>query len=426
MAPVVVRRRRLPSRAPQRVREPGRGPVGHDVPRRRTRAGTRSGDRGGAGGRDERAAGPPGAGHRRAPGLGHLRRPRLRTRRPVPSPLLDDLDVPRRDTRRHAPRIGHQPGRPLRGGPRCCSSPTVRARFATSTIDRREIGTRLHHDGRLNADEHLADWFRVQGRTGRPSVRLCASAGLYGNISADPPYPYLWLDGVDRIPGAHTLLARLLEGPDAEVRRRFPVDQPVRPLRPGRSRPRHSIPRCNRRRRDPGLRAGRGRFLDPGCRSLGSPHARGLHRRSRSHSRRSPRRRPVAGPPRRPRRARHPGADRAVGHRPERRRRRRVRQRRLGRPAGRVHRPHVLARRRPAPARARHHDRPPVRLGPAGRALRRPGGDVGDDGPRRRRRRAEHVDDPDLLGDDPRRPARVRRSLHRLDRAGPPATATAR
>ena len=92
--------------------------------------------------------------------------------------------------------------------------PTVQT-VESWTIDRREIGTRLHHDGRLNADEHLADWFRVRAGPDDRLYALCASAGLYGNISADPPYPYLWLDGVDRIPGAHTLLARLLEGPDA-------------------------------------------------------------------------------------------------------------------------------------------------------------------------------------------------------------------
>ena len=48
--------------------------------------------------------------------------------------------------------------------------------------------------------------------------------------------------------------------------------------------------------------------------------------------------------------------------------------------------------------RARRDDRPPVRLVAAGRALRRAGRDERHAGPRRRRRRAEHVDDPDRLG----------------------------
>ena len=73
------------------------------------------------------------------------------------------------------------------------------------------------------------------------------------------------------------------------------------------------------------------------------------------------------------------------------------------RPAGRRHRPHVLARRRPARARCpATTDRPPVRLVAAGRALRRAGRDERHHRPRRRRRRAEHEHDPDLVGDDSR------------------------
>ena len=67
--------------------------------------------------------------------------------------------------------------------------------------------------------------------------------------------------------------------------------------------------------------------------------------------------------------------DRAHGHRPGRGRGRRVRLRRHHRPAGRRHRAHVLARRRPARRRARHDRRPPVRLVAAGGALRGAGRD---------------------------------------------------
>ena len=81
-----------------------------------------------------------------------------------------------------------------------------------------------------------------------------------------------------------------------------------------------------------------------------------------------------------------------------------LRLRRHRRRPGRRHRPHLLAGRRAARARARHHRRPPVRLGPAGRPLRRPGGDGRRERRRRRRRRAADVDDPDQLGHDPRRP----------------------
>ena len=107
-----------------------------------------------------------------------------------------------------------------------------------------------------------------------------------------------------------------------------------------------------------------------------SAHARGLHRRRRPHPGRPPRRRPVAGPPRRPRRPLDQGARRAHRHRP----RAPSTTSFFGcvdshRPAGRRHRPHVLAGGRAPRGGARHHHRPPVRLVAAGRALRRAGGD---------------------------------------------------
>ena len=123
---------------------------------------------------------------------------------------------------------------------------------------------------------------------------------------------------------------------------------------------------------------------------------RSLHRRRRPHPGRQAQRGPRRGAPGRPRRARDPGPRRAqpasiplavddvifgcVDT--------------IGPQAGDIART-ALARRRAARGGARHHRRPPVRLVPAGRALRRPGGDERDRRPRRRRRRAEHEHDPD-------------------------------
>ena len=153
-----------------------------------------------------------------------------------------------------------------------------------------------------------------------------------------------------------------------------------------------------------------------GVRPQERSHGRGLHRRSGTQPGRTTRRRPVAGPPRRPRRALDQGADRAGGRRPRRHRRRRVRQRRQHRPERRRHRPDLLARHRLPRARARHHRRPPVRIGAAGRALRRAGGDVRHHGPRRRRRRAEHEPDPDHERDGGRPEVRPRDAVLQLAR----------
>ena len=104
--------------------------------------------------------------------------------------------------------------------------------------------------------------------------------------------------------------------------------------------------------------------------------------------------------------------------RPGRRRRRHLRLHRHPRPAGRRHRPHLLAGRRLLRRGARRDRRPAVRLEPAGRALRRPGRAERHRRPRRRRRRAEHERDPDRLGDDGRPAVRLRDAVRRLGRLG--------
>ena len=63
-------------------------------------------------------------------------------------------------------------------------------------------------------------------------------------------------------------------------------------------------------------------------------------------------------------------------------------------------------------------DRPPVRLGPAGHPLRRPGRDGRRQRRGRGRRRAADVDDPDQLGHDPRRPTSASPTRSPAPRAG--------
>jgi hypothetical protein len=41
---------------------------------------------------------------------------------------------------------------------------------------------------------------------------MCASAGLYADADAIPPYPYLWFDGVVHAKGAQDRLGRLFAG----------------------------------------------------------------------------------------------------------------------------------------------------------------------------------------------------------------------
>jgi hypothetical protein len=52
--------------------------------------------------------------------------------------------------------------------------------------------------------------FHAHATSGKNIVALCAGAGLYGNIPTDPPYPYLWFDGIQEIPDARSKLYELL------------------------------------------------------------------------------------------------------------------------------------------------------------------------------------------------------------------------
>jgi len=71
----------------------------------------------------------------------------------------------------------------------------------------------LSGDTRLNADEDIAAWFDRRAQPGDTIDALCASAGLYGNVSTDPPVPYLWLDNVRNIDGAGQRIAAALDSP---------------------------------------------------------------------------------------------------------------------------------------------------------------------------------------------------------------------
>jgi hypothetical protein len=97
----------------------------------------------------------------------------------------------------------------------CALVAPIGAGVAASATVRREVGPALEDDTRLVANEHVADWFRQRAVPGDAIYALCASAGLYGNVAHDPPFPYLWHDNVINIPGARERLAAMLEVPDA-------------------------------------------------------------------------------------------------------------------------------------------------------------------------------------------------------------------
>ena len=81
-------------------------------------------------------------------------------------------------------------------------------------LPRDEVPTQSSSDGRLVADEKIADWYLANRAPGDTLYAFCASAGLYGNALEDPPFPYLWFDGVRLIPGALDALRAMLSSSD--------------------------------------------------------------------------------------------------------------------------------------------------------------------------------------------------------------------
>ena len=87
-------------------------------------------------------------------------------------------------------------------------------------LPRDQVPVRASADPRSIIDEDMAKWF-LSNRTNakwfqvnqpRPATMYvyCASAAFYGNALEDPPYPYLWFDGVRQVPGAREALGAML------------------------------------------------------------------------------------------------------------------------------------------------------------------------------------------------------------------------
>ena len=94
------------------------------------------------------------------------------------------------------------------------TSPLIHTATAMA-IPRNLIGRELHDDSRLAKDERVAAWFNVMRKPGDTIYPMCASAGLYGNLDIDPPFPYLWGYEARLMPGGLAQLWNFLEGEDA-------------------------------------------------------------------------------------------------------------------------------------------------------------------------------------------------------------------
>jgi len=81
-------------------------------------------------------------------------------------------------------------------------------------LPRDQVPAQASSDTRLVTDEKVADWYLSNRAPGETLYAFCASAAFYGNALEDPPYPYLWFDGVRLIPGALDKLRAMLSSPE--------------------------------------------------------------------------------------------------------------------------------------------------------------------------------------------------------------------
>jgi hypothetical protein len=92
--------------------------------------------------------------------------------------------------------------------------PAVGTTMAIANLPRDQIPTVASGDARSVKDEEIGRWFARERQPGETLYVFCASAAAYAQADADPPFPYLWLDGVNRVPGAKERLADLLTDPE--------------------------------------------------------------------------------------------------------------------------------------------------------------------------------------------------------------------
>jgi hypothetical protein len=79
-------------------------------------------------------------------------------------------------------------------------------------LDRAAAGLLASDDPRSLTNERIAAWYDEHRVPGSTLYAMCASAALYANADALPPYPYLWQDGVLNGKGAQDDLVQLFAG----------------------------------------------------------------------------------------------------------------------------------------------------------------------------------------------------------------------
>lgn len=88
--------------------------------------------------------------------------------------------------------------------------PALVSFLGLATLGRNQIPVKVSGYRRATKEERVGQWFGAQHAPGETLYVLCASAAAYAHAHEDPPYPYLWIDNVNQVPGAVGKLKDLL------------------------------------------------------------------------------------------------------------------------------------------------------------------------------------------------------------------------
>ncbi len=79
-------------------------------------------------------------------------------------------------------------------------------------LHRSEVPAVASGDPRSTVDEHIAAWYAEHRTATSTLYAMCASAGLYAAADSNPPFPYLWFDGVLHARGSQQRLVEMFSG----------------------------------------------------------------------------------------------------------------------------------------------------------------------------------------------------------------------
>jgi hypothetical protein len=90
--------------------------------------------------------------------------------------------------------------------------PAIISTAQVIVLHRSEVPAVASGDPRSMIDEHIAAWYAEHRTATSTLYAMCASAGLYAAADSDPPFPYLWFDGVLHARGSQERLVGMFSG----------------------------------------------------------------------------------------------------------------------------------------------------------------------------------------------------------------------